>query len=201
VAIGTEEHPGYVRTTGFGVGVRQYFGSVSRPSVFANVNQQMMDQLAAQLVERLIGELTKSIKKQVTQELRAKFEQRYNLAEPVDVIYSRVRVNTKGSCDVEDFEDDDTESSNQWRLFVDGNPPRVVAIGKVYPGGSIIHIMPMQSDFSTVVIEKVKDASTAIPVLTSEVNTVGEALRTFIAWPMMTFYNKCTALSEVLMCP
>jgi len=29
VAIGTEEHPMRVRMTGFGIGVRQYFGSVS----------------------------------------------------------------------------------------------------------------------------------------------------------------------------
>jgi len=38
VAIGTEEHPGRVRTTGFDVGVRQYFGSVSRSSFSKNVS-------------------------------------------------------------------------------------------------------------------------------------------------------------------
>jgi len=58
-----------------------------------------------------------------------------------------------------------------------------VVIGRVYPGGSIIHIVSMQNDFSRVVVEKVRDSSVAIPVSTSEVNTVGEALRTFIAWP------------------
>jgi len=48
MAIGTEEHPGRVRTTCFGVGVRQYFGSVYRPSFSTNANQQMMDELATQ---------------------------------------------------------------------------------------------------------------------------------------------------------
>jgi len=32
-------------------------------------------------------------------------------------------------------------------------------------------------------VEKVRDASVAVPVSTTEVNTVGEALGTFIAWP------------------
>jgi len=103
----------------------------------------MIDQLVAQLTERLIGHLTKSIKEQVTQELKVEFEQRYNPVELVNVIYARGQASTKGSCDVEDFEDDDTESSYQCRLFVDGNPPRVVAIGRVYPGGSTIHTVPM----------------------------------------------------------
>jgi len=147
VSISTEEHPGHVCTIGFGVDVRQYFRSVSRPSFSTNVSQQMMDQLVAQITKRLIGQMTKSIKEQVTQELRVEFEQRYKPAEPVDVIYARGRANTKGSCGVEDFEDDDTESFYQCRLFVDGNPPRVVAISRVYLGGSIIHIVPMHSDF------------------------------------------------------
>jgi len=46
-------------------------------------------------------------------------------------------------------------------LFVEENPPRVVAIGRVYLGGSTMHIMPMQGDFSRVVVEKVRDASAA----------------------------------------
>ena len=79
----------------------------------------MMNQLAAQLIERLVGQLTKSIKEQVTQELIAEFEQRYNPVEPMDVIYACGWANTKSSCDMEDFEDDNTESSYQCKLCVD----------------------------------------------------------------------------------
>jgi len=61
------------------------------------------------------------------------------------------------------------------------NPPRVVAIGRVYPGGSTIHIVSMQRDFSRVVFKKVRDASAVIPMPILEVNTMGEALGTFIA--------------------
>ena len=35
-AIGTEEHPGRVWTAGYGVGVRQYFGSAPR-STYLNL--------------------------------------------------------------------------------------------------------------------------------------------------------------------
>ena len=35
IALGTEEHPGRVRTAGYGVGVRQYFGSCPRPNTSA----------------------------------------------------------------------------------------------------------------------------------------------------------------------
>jgi len=58
-----------------------------------------------------------------------------------------------------------------------------VAIGRVYLGGSNIHIVPMQSDLSGVVVENVRDASATIPVPTLDINTMREALGTFIALP------------------
>jgi len=62
-----------------------------------------------------------------------------------------------------------------------------MAIGRVYPRGSIMHTMSMQSDFSRVVVEKVRDVFVAVLVPTTdvniEVNTMGEALGTLIAWP------------------
>ena len=39
------------------------------------------------------------------------------------------------------------------------------------------------SDFSRVVVEEVREADAEVPVPTSEVRLVGEALDTFIAWP------------------
>ena len=53
-ALGTEEHPDRVRTAGYGVGVRQYFGSAFRSSSSQNVN--IMDQIS-----RLKDELTSQI--------------------------------------------------------------------------------------------------------------------------------------------
>jgi len=64
--IGTEEHPGRVRTAGFGVGVRQYFGSSLGHNTFAApMTQEMMEQFSQQ------------IRRQVTEDLRREWEQRW----------------------------------------------------------------------------------------------------------------------------
>jgi len=62
-------------------------------------------------------------------------------------------------------------------------PPRLVAIGRLYPGGSTMHIVQMSDDLARVVVEDVRDATTPVPVPTEEVKIVGEALGTFISWP------------------
>jgi len=43
-ALGTEEQPGCVWTAGYGLGVRQYFGSTPRSSSSQNVN--IMDRIS-----------------------------------------------------------------------------------------------------------------------------------------------------------
>ena len=60
--IGTEEHPGCVRTTGFGVGVSQFFGSASRSSSSATPTTQdqiakMKEELERELREEIIREM------------------------------------------------------------------------------------------------------------------------------------------------
>jgi len=47
IALGTEEHPGRVRTAGYGVGVRQYFGNYQRQNTTqtAPITPKMMEQL------------------------------------------------------------------------------------------------------------------------------------------------------------
>jgi len=43
--------------------------------------------------------------------------------------------------------------------------------------------MPLGDDFARVVVEEVREADAEVPVPTSGVRLVGEALGTFIAWP------------------
>jgi len=98
---------------------------------------------------------------------------------------ARGRVSTKGSC-ADDDEDEDEEElqthiSYLYKLFV-GDPPRVVAIGRVYATGSTIHTLSIREDLSRVVVEKVKVVDAKVPEPTSEVRFVGQALDTFIAW-------------------
>jgi len=96
------------------------------------------------------------------------------------------RVSTKGSC-VDDDEDEDEEElqthiSYLCKLFT-GDPPRVVAIGRVYATGLTNHTLSVREDLSRVVVKKVKVANAKVSEPTSEVRFVGQALSTFIAWP------------------
>jgi len=63
-AIGIPEHPGRVRTVGFGVGVRQFFGSASRSS--SSKTPATPDQLA-KIIEDLKREIREEIRREMEQ--------------------------------------------------------------------------------------------------------------------------------------
>jgi len=73
--------------------------------------------------------------------------------------------------------------SNKCKLYVGEVPPCLVAIGRLYPGGSTMLTVQMSDDLARVVVEDVRDATTPVPMPTKEVKIVGEALGTFISWP------------------
>jgi len=56
-----------------------------------------------------------------------------------------------------------------------------VAIERVFPTSSTLHIVPLGDDFARVVVEEVRQADAEVSVPTSEVRLVGEALGIFIA--------------------
>jgi len=62
-AIGIPEHPGRVRTAGFGVGIRQFFGSAPRSSSFAT--PATPDQ--AKIREDLRREMREKIRREMEQ--------------------------------------------------------------------------------------------------------------------------------------
>jgi len=79
-------------------------------------------------------------------------------------------------------EDIETDISYRCKLLV-GGVPHFVAIGRVYPGGSTMHTMPMLDDLVRMVVEDIRDATAPVPVPTWEVQVVGDAIETFISWP------------------
>ncbi|KAL5153320.1 hypothetical protein HKD37_19G052900 [Glycine soja] len=79
-------------------------------------------------------------------------------------------VSTKGSCVDPSPTDPKMGDSDKYGLYIEENPSRLVVLGKVYEG-------------STVGVEKVKDAEAPVPVPIDEVQLVGQALNTFLAWP------------------
>jgi len=180
-AIGREEHPGCARTIGYGVGVRQLFGLAPRSS-FAPAPTK--DQLA-QMREEIKLELREELRRDFEQTLESMgISQQHTPMQQDKVLPTPRRVSTKGSCatEEEDEEDTNTDISYWCKLFV-GDPPRLVAIGRVYATGSTIHTVPLGDDFARVVVKEVRHVDVEVPVPTSEVRFMGEALGTFIVWP------------------
>jgi len=75
-ALGTDEHPGRVWTAGYGVGVRQYFGSIPRSSSSQNTNIAMeISRIKEELRSQIKDELTSQIKDELRQQIRREFEE------------------------------------------------------------------------------------------------------------------------------
>ena len=68
-------------------------------------------------------------------------------------------------------------------MYVEENPPRLVAIGRLYEGSTIVHNIPLLHGQVKVGVEEVKDAEALVPVPTDKVTLVGQTLNTFLFWP------------------
>jgi len=172
--LGTEKHPGRVRTAGYGVGVRQYFDSASPSS--SSHNSDIIDQIS-QLKEELTSQIGEKLTSQIEQKVRDKLkdELRHELIREFDekcesmgisrqhtplqegvVLPTCGRASTKGSCAAEDEEKDtNTNTSYRYKLYV-GDPPRLVAIGRVFTGSSMLYTVPLGDDFCQVVVKEVR---------------------------------------------
>ena len=68
-------------------------------------------------------------------------------------------------------------------MYIDENPPYLVALGRVYEGLTTVHNVPLGNDQVKVGVEEVRDADACVPIPTKEVQLVGQTLNTFLAWP------------------
>ena len=160
-----------VRTAGYGVGVRQYFGSAPRSTSSQSTNiaaeiSRLKDELRSQLKNELTSQIKDELKHQIRKELEELSQQQQHtpLQEGI-VVPTRGKASTKGSCAVEDEEEDDTNTDTSYRckLFV-GDPPRLVAIGRVFSMSSTLHTIPLGDDLARVVVEEVREADVEVPV-------------------------------------
>ncbi|KAL5137694.1 hypothetical protein HKD37_10G028028 [Glycine soja] len=78
------------------------------------------------------------------------------------------RVSTKGSCVDPSGNDPDTGDSDKYGLYIEENPPCLVALGRVYDGSTTVHNIPLLHDQVNVGIEQVKDADAPILVPTDK---------------------------------
>nr|KYP35038.1 hypothetical protein KK1_043951 [Cajanus cajan] len=184
-ALGRPEHPGRVRTARVGVNIGNYFGPLSQGSSLSRLSPQDLEALIQQIYVRV----TKAFMEKYPNMSTAQSQD----VPPVEVDHAIVAcVSTKGSCQTPSTatvpgnpfgHEVHVDISNKCELCIEGIPPLVVAIGRVCEGSSTIHNVPLTNDFVKVVIEEVQDSNARVPIPTSEVQLVGQALKTFIAWP------------------
>ncbi|KAH1247094.1 hypothetical protein GmHk_06G017060 [Glycine max] len=93
------------------------------------------------------------------------------------------RVSTKGSCVDPSGNDPKTGDSDRYILYIKANLDRLVALGRVYEGSTVVHNTPLLPGQVKVGVEEVKDADALVPVPTDEVSLVGQTIHTFLAWP------------------
>ncbi|KAH1198442.1 hypothetical protein GmHk_18G052021 [Glycine max] len=189
-AIGRPEHPGRVRGIGAGVTIKQYFGSAPRMS--RSASSLPPDELH-QLTQQIRDQLEESITEKVTRQVMASFShlqsqmQSQGLAVPPEPLVgpgpSGPRVSTKGSCVDPSGNDPETGDSDRCGLYIEADPARLVAIGRVYEGSTVVHNTPLLLGQVKVSVEEVRDADAPVPVPTDEVSLMGQALHTFLAWP------------------
>nr|KYP66998.1 hypothetical protein KK1_013315 [Cajanus cajan] len=179
-AIGRPEHGGRVRGVGGSWSHRDFFGARSSRSTVDSCSQEVMQRMEQRL-EMQFEEKLKNIQKEFEQ----KFELLARSQQQTAVAHDGVRVSTKGSCAAPDPSPDQTHTDvpNQCELYVEDDPPRLVAIGRVFEGGSTIHGVPLQPDWTRVVVDQVQDAAAPVPLPNTEVQLVGQATGTFLAWP------------------
>ena len=64
----------------------------------------------------------------------------------------------------------------------EADPARLVAVGRVYEGSTLVRNTPLFPGQVNVSVDEVKDADAPVPVPTAEVSLVGQTLHTFLAW-------------------
>lgn len=176
-----------MRGVGGAIGLRDYFGPPQRSNeslsqeALRKMEQQMeerFNQRMGIMEQRFMEQLQQQQQIQRTLEEKLQSMQQQNMELPTQAPTGQ-RVSTKGSCSGVDH----TDYTSQYELLVDEDPPRVVAIGRQLQGGETIHGVPLLPHHVRVMIDEVRDPHAQVPVPTSEIQFVGEALGTFIAWP------------------
>ncbi|KAH1226091.1 hypothetical protein GmHk_11G032846 [Glycine max] len=166
-AIGRPEHPGRVRVAGAGVTIKQYFRSAPRMS---HSSSSLPPEELQQLTQQIRDQLEESITEKVTRQLMASFilvqsqMQSQGLALPPEPLVgpSGPQVSTKGSCVDPSGNDPETADSDRCGLYIEADPARLVTLGRVYEGSTVVHNTPL-------LLSQVKMG-------------VEEALHTFLAW-------------------
>ncbi|KAH1198899.1 hypothetical protein GmHk_18G052382 [Glycine max] len=199
-AIGCPEHPGRVRIDGHGVTITSYFGH----STCASHNSSPA--ITAERLVEIIQTIKQEVKKEVEDENKDRMDQ---LKMELDAIKSELsqihtqqsapprpsnpdvfvaRVSTKESCaeaanNVVGNERSTFDTCSMGLYIVCGDSTQLVAGGKVFGVGDTIHIVAYGDDVLRVCVDTVYDGEAIVPLPTSEIQYVRDAVNSFIGWP------------------
>ncbi|KAL5179633.1 hypothetical protein HKD37_01G000902 [Glycine soja] len=207
-AIGRPDHGGRIRAAGSGVTITQYYGRASRTcsSSSTSISQQQLDEVVARLREDMTGQIREELRTQLEEENKMSLEIMTNalkeaikkelsnkgspesLQIQLDIQQLGARVSTKGSnvvINVQPSQEHHADAIPLMGLYVqrkDGTL-RLVAMGKIMEGDSIIHTVAYADDVVRVSVETIIDPEAEVPYATSEIQYVKQAVNTFVAWP------------------
>ncbi|KAH1249227.1 hypothetical protein GmHk_05G012631 [Glycine max] len=165
-AIGRPEHPGRVRAVGVGVTIKQYFGSASRTSRSSSsmpledleqLTQQIRDQLEESITEKVTRKMMESFSQMQSQFQSQMQSQGIALPPEPEVGPSGPRVSTKESCVAPSGNNPGMGDSDKCGLYIEENPSRLVALGRLYEGSTTVHNIPLLHGQVKVGVEEVKD--------------------------------------------
>ncbi|KAL5131248.1 hypothetical protein HKD37_12G034166 [Glycine soja] len=151
---------------------------------------QIKEELRTQLEEenkRSLEIMTNALKEAIKKELSNKGSQEALQIQP-DIQQLGARVSTQGSnavTNAQASQEHDADAIPLMGLFVQRNDgtQRLVAMGKIMEGDSIIHTVAYADDVVRVSVETVIDPEAEVPYATSEIQYVKQAVNTFVSWP------------------
>ncbi|KOM31949.1 hypothetical protein LR48_Vigan01g150500 [Vigna angularis] len=142
------------------IGLRDYFGPTQKTTT--SMSQEALRQMDLQWEERL-NQSMRSMEQRFMEQLQEQKEIQRALEEKLHSMTqgnmgtaetpTPPRVSTRGSCSAIE----PTQYSGQYELLVDGDPPRIVAVGRVLEGGLTIHGVPILPHHVRVTIDEIRD--------------------------------------------
>ncbi|KAL2319241.1 hypothetical protein Fmac_028210 [Flemingia macrophylla] len=122
-------------------GLRDYFGALPRRTSTADSYSQE----ALQTMQRDFEDKLNTMRHEMEQKMEEKIASLGRLQQQTTLPEEGVRVSTKGSYSAADpsGEQPATDLPGLCELYIEDDPPRLVAIGRVFEGGSTIHGVPL----------------------------------------------------------
>ncbi|KAH1209890.1 hypothetical protein GmHk_15G044295 [Glycine max] len=199
-SIGRPEHPGRVPVSGHGVTITSYFRHASCGS------HSSSPAITAERLVEIIQTIKQEVKKEVEDENKDRMDKMKMELDEIKSELSQIhtqqsapprpsnpdvfvaRVSTKESCakvanNVVGSERSTFDTCSMGFYIVCGDSTQLVAGGKVFGVGGTIHTVAYGDDVVRVCVDTVYDAKAIVPLPTSEIQYVRDAVNSFIGWP------------------